>query len=65
MLKFEKSKGVSYATTHDEWVSHLDKLINDEKYYQEKSKNTQNYVVNSCLMKHEVHKYENLFEDKK
>lgn len=62
MLRFEDSKGIVFATTESEWYKELERLILDNNYYEEKSKNTYDYVVKYCTMKNEVEKYIKLFK---
>ena len=54
MLRFEDSKGISYATTPSEWFSKLEEIILDDELYQLKAENSFKYAIENCTVKKEI-----------
>lgn len=54
MLRFQKSNAIAYASTQKEWFDALERMICDDKYYEELSHNSFEYVKKYCTVNHTI-----------
>lgn len=63
MLRFKDSNGVLYATTPDEWLNSIEKMIMDDEFYTEIAKNAYRYTLENCVMSKEIKKLIRIIEE--
>lgn len=62
MLRFEESKGISYAKTPEEWSAALEELILNEEALKLKADNAYAYAINNCVVSKEIKAFVNYME---